>query len=55
MNSPRQMKPFDANIIPFCGLNQCQRHVSFFIVEIRRPLSARNKKIKIKFCAKKSI
>jgi hypothetical protein len=44
MNSPRQMKPFDANIIHFCDLNRCQRHVSFFIVEIWRPLSARNKK-----------
>jgi hypothetical protein len=31
MNSPRQMKPFDANIIPFCGLNQCQRRVSFLL------------------------
>jgi len=44
MNSSHQMEPFDANIIHFCGLNWCQCHVFFFIVEIQQLLSAKNKK-----------
>jgi translation initiation factor RLI1 len=44
MNSSHQMEPFDTNIIHFCGLNWCQCHVFFFIVEIQQLLSAKNKK-----------
>jgi len=55
MNSLHQMESFDANIICFCDLNWCQRHVFFLLSKSSDPSQPGIKNNKINFCAKKSI